>query len=127
MDDIADASGDKADVIARNYVLEGIRHEKQISFLAEKCELLKINCNNNDGFKLNDVGIKVVESAQCLGDPFNIKGDSSDTCREIHLKAGGTSVELCSLSRGLSFGIRQTVLKQFLCQGWFTIVMRGRT
>ena len=28
-------------------------------------------------------------------------------CRERHLKAKGTSVELCSLSRGLSLGIRQ--------------------
>ena len=28
-------------------------------------------------------------------------------CRERHLKAKGNSVELCSLSRGLSFGIRQ--------------------
>ena len=58
-------------------------------------------------FKVNGIGIKVVESAQYLGDLFNIKGDNSDTCRERHLNAKGTSVELCSLSRGLSFGIRQ--------------------
>ena len=51
--------------------------------------------------------MKVVESAWYLGDLFNIKGDNSDMCRERHLKAKGTSVELCSLSRGLSFGIRQ--------------------
>ena len=67
----------------------------------------KINCDNSDGFKVNGIGIKVVESARYLGDLFNIKGDNSDMCRERHLKAKGTSVELCSLSRGLSFGIRQ--------------------
>ena len=39
--------------------------------------------------------------------PFKITGDNSDMCMERHLKAKGTTVELCSLSRGLSFGIRQ--------------------
>ena len=67
----------------------------------------KKNCNNNDGFKVNGIGIKVAESTRYLGNPFNIKGDNTDTCRKRHLKAKGTSVELCSLSRGLSFGIRQ--------------------
>ena len=107
VDDIADPSREKASAIASNSVLEAIQHEKRISFSAEKCELLKINCNNSDGFKVNGIGIKVVESARYLGDLFNIKGDNSDICRERHLKAEGTSVELCSLSRGLSFGIRQ--------------------
>ena len=87
--------------------MEAIQHEKGISFSAEKCELLKINCTNSDGFKVNGIGIRVVESARYLGDLFNIKGDNSDMCRERHLKAKGTSVELCSLIRGLSFGIRQ--------------------
>ena len=90
-----------------NSVLEAIQHEKRISFSAEKCELLKINCNNSDGFKANGIAIKVVESARYLGDLSNIKGDNSDMCRERHLKAKGTTVKLCSLSRGLSFGIRQ--------------------
>ena len=45
---------------------------------------------------MNGIGIKVVESAWYLGDLFNIKGDNSDMCRERHLKAKGTSVELCS-------------------------------
>ena len=57
-----------------------------MSFSAEKCELLKINCNDNDGFKVNGTGIKVVESARYLGDLFDIKGDNSDTCRERHLR-----------------------------------------
>ena len=56
---------------------------------------------------MNGIGIKVVESARYPGDLFNIKGDNSDKCRERHLKAKGPSVELCSLSRGLSFGIRK--------------------
>ena len=76
-----------------------------MSFPAEKCEPLKINCNNSDGLKVNGTGIKVVESAWYLGDLFNIKGDNSDMYRERYLKAKGTSVELFSLSRGLSFGI----------------------
>ena len=109
VDDIADPSREKASAIASNSVLEAIQHEKRISFSAEKCELLKINCNNSDGFKVNGIRIKVVdlESARYLGDLFNIKGDNSDMCKERHLKANGTSVKLCSLSRGLSFGIRQ--------------------
>ena len=107
VDDIADPSGEKAAAIASNSVLEGIQHERRISFSAKKCELLKINCNNSDGFKVNGIGIKVVESGPYLGDLFNIKGDNPDMCRERHVKAKGTFVELCSLSRGLSFGIRQ--------------------
>ena len=70
-------------------------------------ENVKINCNNYDGFKGNGIGIKVVESAWYLGDLSNIKGDNSNMCRERHLKAKCTSVELCSLSRGLCFGIRR--------------------
>ena len=107
VDDIADPSREKASSIASNSVLEAIQHEKRIPFSAEKYKLLKINCNDSDGFKVNGIGIKVVESAGYLGDLFNIKGDNSDMCRERHLKAIGTSVELCSLSRGLSFGIKQ--------------------
>ena len=107
VDDIADPSKEKGSAIASNSVLVAIQHEKRISFPAEKCELLKINCNNSDGLKVNGIRIKVVvESAWYLGDLFNIKEDNSDMCRERHLKAKGTSVELCSLSRGLSFGIR---------------------
>ena len=72
----------------------------------------------------------MVESARYLGNLFNIKGDNSDTCRERHLKAKGTFVELCSLSRSLSLGIRQiesmlilykTVFMQSLlynCEAW---------
>ena len=56
---------------------------------------------------MNGIGIKVVESARYLGDLFDIKGHNSDMCRERHLKTKGTFVELCSLSRGFSFGIRQ--------------------
>ena len=107
VDDIADPSREKASAIASNSVLEAIQHEKRISVSAEKWELLKINCNNSDGFKVNGIGIKEVESARYLGDLFNIKRGNSDTCRQKHLKAKGTSVELCSLNRGLSFGIRQ--------------------
>ena len=107
VDDIADPSREEASAIASNSVLGAIQHEKRISFSAEKSELLKINCNNSDGFKVNGTGIKVVESARYLGDLFNIKGDNSVTCGERHLQAKGTSVELCSLSGGLSFGIRQ--------------------
>ena len=44
VDDIGDSGRDKANAIASNSVLEAIRHEKRISFSAEKCELLKINC-----------------------------------------------------------------------------------
>ena len=49
VDDIADPSGDKVSAIATNSVLEAIQNEKRISLAAENCELLKINCNNNDG------------------------------------------------------------------------------
>ena len=56
---------------------------------------------------MNGTGIKVVESSRYLGDLSNIKGDNSITCRERHLNAKSTSVELCSLSRGLPFGIRE--------------------
>ena len=77
VDDIADPSRGKASAIASNSVLEAILHEKRISFPAEKCKLLKIICNNSDGFKVNGIGIKVVESARYLGDFFNIKGDNS--------------------------------------------------
>ena len=52
------------------------------------------------------MGINVVESAWYLGNLFNIKGDNSDWCRERHLKVKNISVELCSLSESLSFGIR---------------------
>ena len=98
VDDITDPCREKASHIA-------VQHENRISFSAEKCELLKINCDNSDGFKVNGIGIKLVKSAQYLGDLFNIKGDNSHMCRERHLKAKGTSVELRSLSRGLFFGI----------------------
>ena len=73
VDDIADPSREKAGAIASNSVLEVIQHEKRISFSAEKCELLKINCNNSDGFKVNGIGIKVVESAPYLGDLLTSK------------------------------------------------------
>ena len=53
VDDIADSSREKASAIASNSVLGAIQHENRISFSAEKCELLKINCNNSDGFKVN--------------------------------------------------------------------------
>ena len=105
MDDSNDPSREKTIAIASNSVLEAIQHEKRISFSAEKCELLKMNCNNS--FKVNGIGIKVVESARYLADLFNIKRDNSDMCRERHLKAEDTSVELCLLSRGLSFRIRK--------------------
>ena len=107
VDGIANRGSDKAGVITSNSVLGAIQHEKRISFSAEKCELLKINFNNNDSFKVSGIGIKVIEFARYPGDLFNIQGDNSDTCRKRHLKPKGTSVELCSLSRGLSFGIRQ--------------------
>ena len=61
VDDIADPSRVKASPIA-------VQHEKRIPFSAEKYELLKINCNNSDGFKVNGIGIKVVKSAQYLCD-----------------------------------------------------------
>ena len=92
VDDIVDPSRDKAGAIASNSVLEAIQHEKRMSFSVEKCELLKINCT------------KVIESARYL---TNLKGDHSDTWRKRHVKTKGTSVELCSLSRGLFSGIRQ--------------------
>ena len=41
-----------------------VQHQKRISFRTEKCELLKINCTDNDGFKVNGIGIKVAESAR---------------------------------------------------------------
>ena len=63
-----------ASAITSNSVLEAIQHEKRISFSAAKCELLKINCNDND-FKVNSMGIKVVESSRYLDDLFNIKGE----------------------------------------------------
>ena len=81
VDDIDDPSREKVSAIASNSVLEPIQHEKRICFSAIKCELLKINCNNSDGFKVNGMGIKVVEFARYLGDPFNTKGDNSDMCR----------------------------------------------
>ena len=64
---------------------------------------------------MNDIGIKVVEYSRYLGDLPGILATFLTSkeitlihiCRERHLKAEGTSVELCSLSRGLSFGIRQ--------------------
>ena len=67
-----------ASAFAGNSVVGAVQHEKRVSFLAEKCELLKINCNDDDGFKVNGIGIKVVESARYLGDLFNVKGDTSD-------------------------------------------------
>ena len=70
VDDIADPGRDKVSAIASNSVLEAIQHEKRISLSAENCELLKINCNNNDGFKVNDTVIKLDESARYLGDLF---------------------------------------------------------
>ena len=105
--DIADPDRDKAYAIASNSVLEAIQHEKRIFFSVEKCELLKINGNNNDGFNVNGIGIEVVESARYLSSLFNIKGDNSDTCRERHLTAKGTSVEFCSPSRRSPFGATQ--------------------
>ena len=105
VDDIADPSRDKTRAVASNSVLEAIQHEKRISFSAEKCELLKINCNNDDGFKVNGIGIKVVQSLSGILATFLTS--KQITCRERHLKAKGTSFELCSLNRGLSFGIRQ--------------------
>ena len=52
VDDIADPSRERASAIASDSVSEAIQHEKRISFPAEKCELLKINCNNSDGLKV---------------------------------------------------------------------------
>ena len=73
VDDIADNGRDKASATASNSVLEAIKHKMRISFSAEKCELLKINCNNSDGFKVNGIGIKVVESARYLGEILTSK------------------------------------------------------
>ena len=70
VDDIADNGRDKASATASNSVLEAIKHKMRISFSAEKCELLKINCNNSDGFKVNGIGIKVVESFPVSWRPF---------------------------------------------------------
>ena len=59
VDDIADPSREKASAIASDSLLEAIQHEKRISVSAEKWELLKINCNNSDGFKVNGIGILI--------------------------------------------------------------------
>ena len=53
VDDLADPNRDKQSALASNAVLQAIQHEKQLTFSAKKCELLKINSKDNTCLKVN--------------------------------------------------------------------------
>ena len=107
-DDLANPNKDIKSATVSNSVLENIQHEKQGTFLAEKCELLNINCKGNDSLMVNGTNIELVDSVRYLGDHINTKGNNFYMCKERSTKAKGTVIELWSLCKGLNFGSKQT-------------------
>ena len=72
VDDLADPNRDKQSALASNAVLEAIQHEKQLTFFAEKCELLEIDSKNDTCLKVNGRSMKQVDVACYLGDHFTL-------------------------------------------------------
>ena len=107
VDDIANPSSSRQTAVLSNKLLENIQHEKRVNFSAEKCELLKINSNGNDGLLLNGEDIKSVRKVRYLGDVVSDKGDNSELCKDRHDKVKGTITELFALSEDIKFGIKQ--------------------
>ena len=58
VDDIANPNSSRQAAVLSNKLLENIQHKKRVNFSSEKCELLKINSNGNDGLLLNGDKIK---------------------------------------------------------------------
>ena len=102
VDELADPNRDKQSALASNVVLQAIQHEKQLTFSAEKCELLKINSKDDTCLKVNGRSMKQVDIACYLGDHFNRQGNNSDLCEERVTKAKDTIIELCSLCKGIN-------------------------
>ena len=100
VDDLADPNRDKQSALAINAVLEAIQHEKQLTFSAEKCELLKINSKGDTCLKVNGRSMKEVDVACYLGDHFNRHGNNSDLCKERVTKAKGTTINYVPCAKG---------------------------
>ena len=62
VDSIADPSRDKP-VPLQIIVFGGCSACKANIFISRKSDVLKINCKDNEGFKVNGVGIKLAQSA----------------------------------------------------------------
>ena len=81
--------------------------------------------------------MKKVDVACYLGDHFNRQGNISDLCKERVTKANGTTIELCSLCKGINMGNKQiesmlllykTVFIQRLiynCEAWSTLTPKN--
>ena len=102
VDDLADSNRDKQSAQASNAVLQAIQHKKQLTFSAEKCELLKINSKDDTYLKVNGRSMKQVDVVCYLGDHFNHQGNNSDLCEERVTKTKGTIIGLCSLCKGIN-------------------------
>ena len=107
VDDLTDPNSYKQSALASNAVLQAFQHEKRLTFSAEKCELLKINSNDDTYLKVNGKSMKQVDVACYLGDHFNRQGNNSDLCEEKVTKAKGTIIELCSLCKRINMENKQ--------------------
>ena len=110
VDGLADPNRDKQSALASNAVLQAIQLEKQLTFSAKKCELLKINSKNATCLKVTARSMKEVDVACYLGDHFNRQGNNSDLCEERVTKAKDTIIELCSLRKGINIENKQLKL-----------------
>ena len=83
VDDIADPNSDEISAKFSYRIVEQIQFEKRLTFLAEKCELLKINSKcNGENLAVDNKKIKPVNVANYLGDSFDSKGRYADLCKD---------------------------------------------
>ena len=66
VDGIANPSSSRQTAVPSNKLLENIQHEKRVNFSAEKCELLKINSDGNNGPLLDGDKSKSVKKVKYL-------------------------------------------------------------
>ena len=105
VDDLADPNSDKRSALASNAVLQAIQHEKQLTFSAEKCELLKINSKDDTCLEVNGRSMKQVDVACYLGDHFNCEGNNSDCVKKESQRLKAPSLNCVPCAKGQTWEI----------------------
>ena len=77
MDDIADPNDGLFQARKSNSIIVSIQEQKNLTFAAEKCKLLKIGCTQYTGLYLDQQKMNILASFKYLGDEFTSKGDYS--------------------------------------------------
>ena len=76
-DDIADPNDGLFQARKSNSIIVSVQEQKKLTFAAEKCKLLKIDCSHYtcDSLYLNQQKMDIVGSFKYLGDEFTSRGD----------------------------------------------------